>query len=128
MSFVDSQPVQFPEDTGYYLWYVLDLNYTDVGLVQILRDNPKHLEYLRSLPPEKSKGFFLYQTGFNNGITHTMYHQASDHLPPLDKESNRPLVDGFIPFDFRLIGLTRRPLQWVPGITLPIVEFKTPPA
>lgn len=100
--------MELPKEKGFYLWYVLDFGYFDVGCVQIMCDTPEHVEYLRSLPKEKRTGFYLYQTGFENSITMTMYHQAHDHLPSCD-EDGKPLVDGWIPFDFRTVGLIKEP-------------------
>ena len=95
--------MQLPNETGFYLWYILDLNYLDVGVVQILQDDKEHLTYLASLTGEKRKHFYVYKSGY---ITFTMYHQAVHHLPPMDEDS-KPQVDGWIPFDFRTIGLVR---------------------
>lgn len=89
-----------PTDTGHYLWYILDLGYFNVGCVRVTQDTSSHLGYLRSQPPEKSSGFYLYQVPSDRTLT--MYHQAQDHLPPCDKDG-RPLVDGYIPFDFRTV-------------------------
>lgn len=100
--------MNLPKQTGFYLWYILDLSYMKVGLVHVVEDPPLHLNYLRSRTKDQSKDFYLYPTGWEGSMTYTMYHQAHDHLPPAD-ENNKPLVDGYIPFDFRTVGLIPAP-------------------
>lgn len=97
--------MNLPDEPGFYLWYIHDLSYMNVGLVQVLSDTAEHLSHLRSLPPERQKQFYIYKPHY---VTRTMYHQAHDHLPPLDA-NNKPLVDGYIPFDFRTVGLVKAP-------------------
>jgi hypothetical protein len=96
-----------PTEAGFYLWYILDLNYLKVGMVQVICDRDKHLQHLRENP---SPSFYLYQGGFENRITYTMYHQAHDALPPMD-ENYKPLVDGWIPFDMRTLDLIKKPIE-----------------
>lgn len=91
-----------PSSTGFYLWYILDFGYTDVGLVMVRQEPASHLEYLRD---KGSPRFYIYEAGF---VTFVMYHQAHNHLPPMD-ENRRPIVDGYIPFDFRTVGLVPEP-------------------
>jgi hypothetical protein len=98
---MSNQP-SLPTEEGFWLWYILDQSYLKVGAVHVMLDHPKHIAYLRSVVGARAKQFYLYQGGFENSVTYTMYHQAHDHLPPAD-ESNRPLVDGFIPFDTRTL-------------------------
>ena len=89
------------------------MGYFNVGCVQVHVDTKKHLEYLRSDASDK-KMFYIYSGGFENLGTYTMYHQAKDNLPPTD-ESGKPVVDGFIPFDFRSVGLVKqKPAELVP--------------
>lgn len=94
-----------PPAPGWYLWVVWDLNYLDVGAVQVLADKDSHLDYLRGRLAEAGPGgvaFHLYQAP--DGRWLTMYHQAQDHLPPRDA-AGRPLVDGYRATDFwRLIN------------------------
>ena len=113
--------MDLPKDTGFYLWYIHDISYFKVGCVQVLQDPEKHVKYLRELPAEKRTGFYLYQTGFENSITFTMYHQAHDHLPPCDQDG-KPLVDGWIPFDFRTVGLIKEPVVRLLGKACPTLS------
>jgi len=100
--------MELPNETGYFLWYILDLGYLNVGAVHISEDTEEHLAYLTSITDaERAKRFYVYPIG-TVGRKLTMYHDAHDHLPPLDG-LNRPLVDGWIPFDFRTIGLIKEP-------------------
>ncbi len=108
--------MELPTEDGFYLWYILDLSYFNVGCVQILRDSDDHIEYLKNR--EKKTDFYLYQTGFEDSITFTMYHQAHDHLPPCD-EAGMPLVDGWIPFDFRTVRLIKEPPIKLEGRLMP---------
>lgn len=98
-----------PNDTGFYLWYILDFSYLKVGAVQIVMDTPAHRAYLQSLPADRQKDFYIYRGGDHElSAVYTMYHQAHDHLPPVD-ENNRPIVDGYIPFDMRTLNLIPAP-------------------
>jgi len=99
---------KLPTEPGYYLWYILDFGYFNVGAVQILQDNDKHIQHLRERLWEDRKGFYLYQTGWQDSITLTMYHQAANNLPPCNK-FGQPMVDGWMPFDFRNVGLIKEP-------------------
>lgn len=89
--------MNLPGETGFYLWYILDLNYMDVGLVQIMQDKQEHLKWLAENPKPT---FYVYDVPINRKFT--MYHQAHSHLPPADA-GGKPIVDGWIPFDFRWV-------------------------
>jgi hypothetical protein len=91
-----------PSEAGYFLWYILDLGYLKVGMVQVYQDGPLHLAYRINNPVPEA---YVYKSGH---LTFTMYHQAHDHLPPLAAD-HKPMVDGWIPFDFRTIDLIRKP-------------------
>lgn len=94
--------MNLPDEPGFYLWYILDFGYMNVGLVQVRQESTSHLEYLQH---REANDFYIYESGF---ITLVLYHQAHDHLPPLD-ENKKPIVDGYIPFDFRTVGLVKPP-------------------
>lgn len=87
-----------PQEPGYYFWYILDISYFCVGAVQVLKDPPKHLEYLRGLIKDgkDTRQFHLYQNDAGEWLT--MYHQAIDARPTCDDTGN-PYVDGYRPFD-----------------------------
>ena len=88
-----------PEEPGWYLWHILDLGYLKVGVVQVMEDEEQHLQRLRANP---DKMFLLYRN--SQGKELTMYHQAHDHLPPVDS-SGLPIVDGYAKTTFgHLIG------------------------
>jgi len=87
-----------PTETGMFLWYILDMGYLNVGIVQILMDQEKHRKYLRE-NRATDKTWYIYKGEFSE---FTLYHQAHDHLPPMD-ENNKPFVDGYIPFDIRTL-------------------------
>lgn len=104
--------LDLPHETGYYMWHILDLNYLKVGLVQITCDDANHLKYLAGKQRDKETTFFVYSHPFNPMCTFTMYHQANDVLPPM-MEDGLPIVDGYAPFDFRMLDYTpRRRLNW----------------
>lgn len=90
----EKTPQGLPQKQGYYMWYILDLNYLDIGVVHITKDPEKHLEYLREQKENGSK-ILLYQN--KDGDTLTMYHQT--HMPPIS-EDGMPYVDGYVPFCF----------------------------
>ncbi len=90
-----------PQEPGYYLWYILDLGYTNVGMVHVMEDTEKHLTQLKTDSLYKdSKLHYIYQN--DQGKTLTLYHCAHDHLPFIH-EDKKPQVDGYIPFDWGLI-------------------------
>lgn len=93
-----------PTEPGMYMWYVVDLSYMDVGMVQIMYDTDEHLARLRAKP---SKEVYIYNRneiiGWEGESFLTMYHQANDHIPPCD-ETGKPWVDGYLPFDMRIIS------------------------
>jgi hypothetical protein len=90
--------IEIPQEPGYYLWYILDLGYMNVGMVHVMKDSASHLERLRTDPLYSTrKTYYIYQN--EKGDTLTMYHQAHDHLPFLHPD-NRPQVDGYIPFEW----------------------------
>lgn len=93
----EKSSAQLPEEEGHYLWYVIDWGYADVGLVQVMKDRPKHLAYLKEQFDKGSRSFLVYQN--SKGETLSMYHQANDHLPHWNKDGI-PWVDGYLPFDF----------------------------
>jgi hypothetical protein len=84
---------RMPEAPGYYMWFILDLNYLKVGVVQVIKDRDYHLEWLRK---QKDTNVYIYENSV--GETLTMYHMAQDGIPPLDKD-NKPFVDDYLPFD-----------------------------
>lgn len=104
----------FPEVPGYYLWYILDMGYFEIGAVHVMKDPALHLAYLRkgieggprksSWPGVVYEWPYIYQN--SKGETLTMYWEANGgshpHLPPL-LEDRKPVVDEFIPFDFSLL-------------------------
>jgi hypothetical protein len=92
-----------PQIPGFYLWYILDYNYLEVGIVQVSKDPPEHLEYLRHSTSVKQ--FYIYQNEI--GETLTMYHQGRN-MPPVD-ETNKPLVDLYVTFDME--NLPFRPIN-----------------
>jgi len=85
-----------PEKPGFYLWYVLDISYLDVGMVHVVKDSPEHISILNKREKSKICGFFLYEA--SNGDILTMYHQAYDHLPHCT-DDGVPCVDGYISMD-----------------------------
>lgn len=86
---------QLPQKEGVYIWYILDLNYLEIGLVQVLKDRQKQLDYLATRE-NKDGHFFIYNN--DNGECLTMYHQASSHhLPPMNATTHEPFVDGYTP-------------------------------
>ena len=125
----DSRPMRdacgktqiMPQEPGFYLWYILDFSYLDVGIVQVLKDKESHLEWLRTKYKDKEpKTFQIYQN--EAGETLTMYHQAHDHLPPM--YNGFPSVDLFVTFDLenlpgRYIKLTGKRIP-----TISEEEFK----
>ena len=92
------EPVEpiLPNQTGFWLWYIHDFDYFKVGCVQVLQDPAPHVEKLKASP---KPDFYVYQSGY---LTYTLYHCANDDLPPMD-ENHKPKVDGWLPFDFRVI-------------------------
>lgn len=97
---------ELPTDPGWYMWYIVDLGYMNVGMVNIIEDSPQHLAWLRE---RQNDGMVYIYNTISPDIMEvfgprylTMYHQAHDHLPPCDKDG-KPFVDGYLPFDFRLI-------------------------
>lgn len=88
--------IEIPQAPGYYLWYILDLGYVNVGLVNIVQDTAEHLAWLKN----REHKCYIYQN--EKGDTLTMYHQAHDHIPYLFAE-NKPNVDGYVPFDWGLV-------------------------
>lgn len=98
-----SQPGEkavLPQTQGYYMWYILDWDYLDVGVVQIMKDTMKHLEYLKAKAKDGCNTFIMYQN--EAGETLTMYHQAHDHYPPMNGDGV-PCVDGYVPFCFDIL-------------------------
>lgn len=96
-----------PQNPGSYFWYILDLGYFEIGSVDVLKDTEQHLDYLRQLPMDQRKQFYLYQN--DNGEWLTMYHDAyggsAPHLPPCDEHSGRPCVNGYVQYDlFKFIN------------------------
>lgn len=72
--------IKLPETTGFFLWYLFDISYLNVGVVQINADPKKHIDYLINNPKPTH---YVYQIN-EFGYTLSMYHQAHDHLPPMD--------------------------------------------
>jgi len=105
--------MELPKETGFYLWYILDWGYFKVGAVQILRDPDSHIQRLKETLWEDRKGFYIHQE-----YNLTIYHQAHDNLPPCNKDG-KPLVDGWIPFDFRTVGLVKEPPIKLEGKAMP---------
>lgn len=85
-----------PQKPGHYLWYICDWGYLRVGSVHVLKDTEKHLSYLLE-HPNPDWQFYVYET--EGGEMLTMYHDAQDGLPPVDRQG-RPVVDGFREYDF----------------------------
>lgn len=81
--------MQFPQCPGFYLWYILDLEYLKVGLVQCRIEKPSKVDDMS----------YQYKAGY---CPIKMTYQAHDNKPPCD-EFGTPIVDGWIPFDMRLI-------------------------
>lgn len=102
--------VKFPQEPGFYFWYYADMNYFEIGAVQVLKDSEKHLKYLATLPLFRDSGWpgIKYASPYvfknDKGENLTMDWQAnggdSPHYPTFKKDSVEPIVDGFIPFDF----------------------------
>lgn len=102
---------KFPQIPRYYFWYYLDMNYFEIGAIQVLKDNENHKDHLRSQPNFRASGWlgvsyakpYLYQN--DDGETLSMYWEAgggqSPHYPQFEKDTVKPIVDGFIPFDFQ---------------------------
>lgn len=78
----------------------------NVGLVQCMFDKKEHLKRLEAEPRPTFHVYEIENEMLKNlGMPlskMTMYHQAHDHLPPADA-SGCPMVDGWIPFDFRWV-------------------------
>jgi hypothetical protein len=95
--------VKLPQEPGFYFWYIIDWGYFKVGSIRVSKDPEKHINYLKSRPPENPCQFYLYQN--DKGETLTMYHEAYTgndlcDVPPTKKGSTEPIVDGYVPFDF----------------------------
>lgn len=88
-----------PQTPGYYFWFILDWSYFEVGAIHVSKDTKKHLEHLSVV--NDCNQFYVYKNDNNESLT--MYHDAwggqTPHLPPMD-ENKKPLVDGYVPFDF----------------------------
>lgn len=90
--------MQLPQEPGFYLWYILDLGYINVGLVHCLLD--KSISKSSKITDKvKCDMSYKYRAGYRNI---DMVYQAHDNRPPCN-EFGMPIVDGWIPFDFRLI-------------------------
>lgn len=93
----DGLVCKLPREPGEYLWFIADSGYLRTGVVLILEDSEKHKRHLREHCPE----VYIYTNAAGKELT--MYHQAHDHLPPLD-ESKKPFVDGYVRFKFEVIN------------------------
>lgn len=98
---------KLPQKPGWYIWCILDLNYCDIGLVQVVIDDKKHIKYLKD-HHKNNNTFYIYEN--DEGVTLTMYHQAFDHIPPT--KNGEPMVDGYAPFDFN--SLVIDPIKFIP--------------
>lgn len=95
-----------PKSDGIFLWHVLDWNYLLVGLIQIHRYNRDNKELEHYLNLEKPPYMYYphkYFIGPPIEIIHVMTDMAHDHSPPLNS-SGKPCVDGYLPFDTRLLS------------------------
>lgn len=77
-----------PQIPGDYLWWEVDLNCSDIGLVRVAAESEKHLAYLDNR--EDKSGFFLYTS--DEGVRLVMYF---DLRKPGLSTTGKPIVDGY---------------------------------
>lgn len=119
--------LELPPEPGFYFWVITDLNYLDVGAVQVTADPEKHLAYLRAQVAEKGADkvpFYLYQAA--DGRWLTMYYQAQDHMPYYRHPDGKPQVDGYRAFDFWALMNSAGP-AWRTAMAATTPEPPAPP-